>query len=80
MTSGSVDVTRVTHDLLCCQIGDDHPKELEELWAALCSCWPNNLKIILRSLFILCGMAPNELLPYVSVTPRPDGDRAGLYS
>uniref|UniRef100_T1J0K0 DAD domain-containing protein n=1 Tax=Strigamia maritima TaxID=126957 RepID=T1J0K0_STRMM len=44
--------------------GDDHAKEIEELWAALCSCWPNNLKVIIRYLFIVSGMAPNELLIY----------------
>lgn len=48
------------------QFGDDHPKEVEELWAALCTCWPNNLKVIIRYLFIITGMAAAELLPYVS--------------
>ncbi|XP_076040545.1 microtubule binding protein furry isoform X4 [Oratosquilla oratoria] len=46
------------------KFGDDHPKEVEEVWAALCSCWPNNLKVIIRYLFIITGMAPSELLPY----------------
>lgn len=32
----------------------------------LCQFWPNNLKVILRYLVIISGMAPNELLPYVS--------------
>lgn len=44
------------------KFGDEHSKEIEELWAALCSCWPNNLKIIIRYLFIVSGMAPTELL------------------
>ena len=48
------------------QFGDDHPKEVEELWAALCTCWPNNLKVIIRYLFIITGMAAAELLAYVS--------------
>ncbi|KAJ9600360.1 hypothetical protein L9F63_009330, partial [Diploptera punctata] len=43
---------------------DEHPKETEELWATLCSCWPNNLKVIIRYLLIISGMAPQELLPY----------------
>lgn len=56
------------------QLGDDHPKEVEELWAALCTCWPNNLKVIIRYLFIITGMAAAELLPYVStlISTRPE--------
>ncbi|XP_064103219.1 protein furry-like isoform X6 [Macrobrachium nipponense] len=46
------------------KFGDDHPKEVEELWAALCTCWPNNLKVIIRYLFIITGMAAAELLAY----------------
>lgn len=38
---------------------------MEELWATLCGCWPNNLKVIIRYLIIVSGMAPQELLPYV---------------
>lgn len=48
------------------QLGEDHPKEVEELWSALCNCWPNNLRVIIRYLFIITGMAATELLPYVS--------------
>ncbi|XP_064474584.1 protein furry-like [Ornithodoros turicata] len=46
------------------KFGDEHPKEIEDLWASLCSCWPNNLKVIIRYLFIVMGLAPNELLPF----------------
>ncbi|XP_046454255.1 protein furry-like isoform X2 [Daphnia pulex] len=46
------------------KFGDDHPKELEDVWAELCTCWPTNLRVILRYLFIVTGMAPAELLPY----------------
>ena len=46
---------------------DDHPKELEDVWAELCNCWPTNLRVILRYLFIVTGMAPNELLSFVSI-------------
>ncbi|XP_060809627.1 protein furry isoform X2 [Amyelois transitella] len=46
------------------KFSDNHPKEIEELWATLCACWPNNLKVIIRYLIIVSGMAPNELLPY----------------
>lgn len=48
------------------KFSDEHPKETEELWATLCGCWPNNLKVIIRYLIIVSGMAPQELLPYVS--------------
>ena len=49
------------------QFADSHPRDIEELWGTLCQFWPNNLKVILRYLVIISGMAPNELLPYVSV-------------
>lgn len=49
------------------KFADEHPKEMEEVWSTLCSCWPNNLKVIIRYLIIVSGMAPVELLPYVSV-------------
>ena len=48
------------------QFGDDHPKEVEELWSALVACWPQNLRIIIRYLCIVSAMAPNELIDYVS--------------
>ncbi|XP_060535962.1 protein furry [Cylas formicarius] len=44
--------------------GDNHPKEIEELWGTLCTSWPNNMKVIIRYLIIISGMAPCELLPY----------------
>lgn len=46
------------------KFGDEHPKEIEDLWASLCSCWPHNLRVVLRYLFIVTGLAPNELLPF----------------
>lgn len=45
---------------------DAHTREIEEIWGSLCQYWPNNLKVILRYLVIISGMAPNELLPFVS--------------
>jgi hypothetical protein len=48
------------------QFADSHPRDIEELWGTLCQYWPNNLKVILRYLVIMSGMAPNELLSYVS--------------
>ncbi|GAB6027284.1 hypothetical protein CHUAL_001566 [Chamberlinius hualienensis] len=44
------------------KFGDDHPREIEDLWTALFGCWPGNLRVTLRYLFIVSGMAPNELL------------------
>lgn len=49
------------------KFGDDHPKEVEDVWAELCNCWPTNLRVILRYLFIVTGMAPTELLSYVLI-------------
>ncbi|XP_011494859.1 PREDICTED: protein furry [Ceratosolen solmsi marchali] len=64
---GSVEATEMVLNNLfyiTAKFSDEHPKEIEELWATLCSCWPNNLKVIIRYLFIMSGMAPQELLPY----------------
>jgi hypothetical protein len=44
---------------------DDHPKELEDVWVELCTWWHTNLRVILRYLFILTGMAASEFLSYV---------------
>ncbi|GAB0086169.1 protein furry [Sergentomyia squamirostris] len=46
------------------QFADSHSRDIEELWGTLCQFWQNNLKVILRYLVIISGMAPNELLPY----------------
>ncbi|XP_969290.2 protein furry [Tribolium castaneum] len=46
------------------KFGDNHSKEIEEVWATLCTSWPNNMKVIIRYLIIISGMAPCELLPY----------------
>ncbi|KAH1002588.1 hypothetical protein HUJ04_008665 [Dendroctonus ponderosae] len=46
------------------KFGDSHSKEVEELWGILCTSWPNNMKVIIRYLIIISGMAPCELLPY----------------
>ncbi|BFZ15206.1 hypothetical protein BsWGS_18245 [Bradybaena similaris] len=44
--------------------GDEHPLEIEALWSALVSCWPNNLKVIIRYLVIITNIAATDLLPY----------------
>ena len=67
---GTAEATEmITNNLfyITVKFGDDHPKEVEELWSALCACWPRNLTIIIRYLFIVTGMAPNELVEYVSL-------------
>ncbi|XP_045464267.1 protein furry isoform X2 [Harmonia axyridis] len=46
------------------KFGDYHPKEIELVWKTLCSSWPNNMRVIIRYLIIISGMAPTELLPY----------------
>lgn len=64
---GSVEATEMVLNNLfyiTAKFADEHPKETEEVWATLCSCWPNNLKVIIRYLLIISGMAPHELLPY----------------
>ncbi|XP_052746628.1 protein furry isoform X1 [Bicyclus anynana] len=64
---GSVEATEMVLNNLfyiTVKFSDNHPKEIEELWSTLCACWPNNLKVIIRYLIIVSGMAPNELLPY----------------
>lgn len=47
------------------KFGDGHSKEVEEVWGTLCTSWPNNMKVIIRYLIIISGMAPSELLPFV---------------
>ena len=55
-----------SHCVFCLQFGDDHAKEIEDLWAALVTFWPNNLQVIVRYIVILSGMAPQVILPHVS--------------
>ena len=47
------------------QFGDEHPAEIEDLWAALVRWWPANLKVVIRYLLVLVNMAATDLLPYV---------------
>ncbi|KAL1131070.1 hypothetical protein AAG570_012307, partial [Ranatra chinensis] len=64
---GSVEATEMVLNNLfyiTAKFADEHAKEIEQVWATLCSCWPNNLKVIIRYLLIISGMAPNELLQY----------------
>ncbi|WAQ97896.1 FRYL-like protein [Mya arenaria] len=30
------------------KFGDDHPQELEALWAVLVQCWPNNIRVVMH--------------------------------
>ncbi|XP_050432999.1 protein furry isoform X2 [Adelges cooleyi] len=64
---GSVEATEMVLNNLfyiTAKFADEHPKDIEDVWATLCLCWPNNLKVIIRYLVIMSGMAPHELLPY----------------
>lgn len=64
---GSVEATEMVLNnifYITAKFADEHPKEMEEVWCTLCSCWPNNLKVIIRYLIIISGMAPCQLLPY----------------
>ena len=64
---GTAEATEmVTNNLfyITVKFGDEHPKEVEELWAAICACWPKNLRIIIRYLLIVTGLAPCELVDY----------------
>ena len=64
---GSVESTEMVLNNLfyiTIKFGDDYAPELEKVWSSLCANRPNNLKIIVRYLFILTGLSPNELLPY----------------
>ena len=48
---GTAEATEmVTNNLfyITVKFGDAHPQEVEELWAAICACWPKNLRIIIR--------------------------------
>ncbi|XP_077984034.1 protein furry homolog-like [Glandiceps talaboti] len=48
------------------EYGDEHPRELEQLWAALCVCWSYNLKVILNYLMMMAGIPTNpDILPFV---------------
>lgn len=49
------------------QFADEHPRDIEMLWGTLCQYWPNNLKVVLRYLVIVVGLAPAELIPCVSL-------------
>ena len=42
----------------------DYPAEIENVWTALCTTYPNNVKIILRYLFVMTALAPTELSPH----------------
>ncbi|XP_074032347.1 protein furry-like isoform X2 [Leptinotarsa decemlineata] len=64
---GSVEATEMVLNnifYITAKFGDNHPKEIEEIWSTLCTTWPNNMKVIIRYLIIVSGMAPCELLPY----------------
>ncbi|XP_048243647.1 protein furry-like isoform X3 [Haliotis rufescens] len=47
------------------KFGDEHPVEIEALWAALMVCWQNNLKVVIRYLVVITNVAPTHLLSFV---------------
>jgi len=49
---------------LVVKFGDEYSKEIEELWYSLFSYSSNNIKVIIRYLFIIIGLAPTEFLLY----------------
>lgn len=64
---GSVEATEMVLNNLfyiTVKFGDLYAKEIEDLWIALSSNWLNNMRIIIRYLFIITGLSPTELLPY----------------
>ncbi|XP_059089513.1 protein furry-like isoform X3 [Tigriopus californicus] len=64
---GTTEATEmITNNLfyITVKFGDEHPKEVEELWQAMCDCWQKNLRVIIRYLFIISGLAPSELVEF----------------
>ncbi|CAH0545977.1 unnamed protein product [Brassicogethes aeneus] len=64
---GSAEATQMVLNnifYITAKFGDGHAKEIEEVWGTLCTSWPNNMKVIIRYLIIISGMAPCDLLPY----------------
>ena len=48
------------------KFGDDHHRELEDVWSAMVACWPDNMRCIIRYVIIVTGMTPEQVLPFVS--------------
>lgn len=44
--------------------GGEYPEEIEELWYCLCLKFTNNMRIIIRYLFIVTSLSPSEILPH----------------
>ena len=63
---GSAEATEmITNNLfyITVKFGDENPKEVEDLWRAICDCWPRNLKIVIR---YTQGLAGKKCVPYKS--------------
>ena len=50
------------------RFGDEHPRELQQLWSTMVRCWPDNIRCIIRYIVIITGMLPERVLPFVSLT------------
>ena len=48
------------------KFGDEHAKELANVWAAMVACWPDNMRCVIRYIIIVTGMSPEQVLPHVS--------------
>ena len=66
---GSAEATEmITNNLfyITVKFGDENPKEVEDLWRAICEgnlCWPRNLKIVIR---YTQGLAGKKCVPQTS--------------
>ncbi|XP_071847950.1 protein furry homolog-like isoform X4 [Apostichopus japonicus] len=48
------------------EYGDDYPVEIESVWVGLCTCWSNNMRVILNYLLQFTAIILNpDLLPYL---------------
>lgn len=44
--------------------GADYPEQIENLWYCLCHKYTNNIRIVIRYLFIVTSLSPTEILPF----------------
>lgn len=53
------------------KFGNEHGDLIEQLWLTLVQCWPQNLRIVLRYLFVMTVLSPDSLLSYVRLFTSP---------
>ena len=49
------------------KFGNEDPTRVRHLWCALIESWPNNIRVVIHYLYIMCTLAPDTLATYVSV-------------